>query len=102
MGKSPDLLIKDLFASSLVIPPNFMDPLSDHVVPATTVDPSNGGCCGKILATDLMKNFAYCLDECSQHSFSPSSQVMRCLVSRYMIPATAKKRETITGTQNKQ
>ena len=79
LGKSHDLHVKDLFASSLVIPPNFLDPISGNLIPATTADPSNGGCCGQVLGTDLMKNFAYCLDGCSQHSFTPSSKVMNCL-----------------------
>ena len=78
-GTSPDLLIKDLYQSTLVTPPNFTFQDQDGNTispPATTVDPSNGGRCGDVVATDLMKNFAYCLDMCSQHSFSPSSQVM--------------------------
>ena len=39
------------------------------------VDPSNGGRCGDVVATPLMENFAYCLDMCNRHSFTPSSQV---------------------------
>ena len=76
MGKSPDLLKKDLYASTLIIPPNFISTISGLPVPATTVDPSDGGRCGGVVATDLMKNFAYCLEMCSQHSLTPSSQVM--------------------------
>ena len=88
IGKSPDPLVKLLYFPTLIKPPNFINQAG--VLDVTTVDPSNGGRCGDVVATDLMKNFAYCLDMCSQHSFKPSSQVINYKVDIYIVTSTTK------------
>lgn len=72
-GLTP-LDVQNLYFSTLIRPPNLPTALSTALGPPTTVDPSNGGRCGDVAATPTMENFAYCLDMCVQHSFTPSSQ----------------------------